>query len=102
MSGPARRLARRSVLVAVIALVSGPGLYGLQTPIPDRQQSPPPPATGLILGQVVDAASGRPVPGAIVSLAASTAALLAAGLVAPGEVEMTATGPAVPTRMITD
>jgi hypothetical protein len=83
-------------------LVSGSGLYGRQTPIPDRQQAPPPPATGLIVGQVVDAATGRPVPGAIVSLAASTAALLAAGLVAPGEVEMTAAGPAVPTRMITD
>jgi protocatechuate 3,4-dioxygenase beta subunit len=100
MSGPARRLARRSVLVAVIGLVSGPGLYGRQTPIPDRQQTPDPPATGLIVGQVVDATTGRPVPGAIVSLTASTAALAAAGLVAPGELQMTATGPAVPTRMI--
>ena len=31
------------------------------------QPAPPPPA-GLIPGRVVDAASGRPVPGAIVSL----------------------------------
>src|SRR6187402_3467174 len=31
-------------------------------------QPPPPPPTGLILGRVVDAASGRPVPGAIVAL----------------------------------
>ena len=102
MSGPARRLARRLVLVAVVALVSGLDLYGRQTSVPDRQQTPDPPATGLIVGQVLDAATGRPVPGAIVSLAASTAALLAAGLLAPGEVEMTAAGPAVPTRMITD
>ena len=102
MSRPARRPARRLVLVAVVAMLAGHELYGRQLTTADRQQAPPPPATGLIVGQVVDGATGRPVPGAIVSLVASTASLVASGLVAPGEVEMTAAGPAVPMRMITD
>ena len=35
---------------------------------PAQPQPPPPPPTGLILGRVVDAATNRPVPGAIVAL----------------------------------
>src|SRR5262245_32723959 len=82
MSGPARRLARRLVLVAVVTLLAADDLHGRQTTT-DRQQVPPPPATGLVVGQVLDAANGRPVPGAIVSLFTNTAALLAAGLAGP-------------------
>jgi protocatechuate 3,4-dioxygenase beta subunit len=90
------------VLVAVVTLLAAHDLQSRQNPTQERQQVSPPPATGLIVGQIVDAASGRPVPGAIVSLTANTAALLAAGLAGPSEEEMIARGPAVPTRMIAD
>lgn len=57
------RVARASgVLVGVLALAIG---AGAQAPRPD-------PRTGLIVGQVVDAANGRPVAGAIVSIGGST------------------------------
>ena len=35
---------------------------------PAQPQPPPPPPTGLILGRIVDAATNRPVPGAVVTL----------------------------------
>src|SRR5262252_4149416 len=38
------------------------------SPSPSGPAKPKSPATGLILGQVVDAGSGRPVPGAIVTI----------------------------------
>jgi protocatechuate 3,4-dioxygenase beta subunit len=88
------------VLVAGVTLFAAHDLHGRQT-TPNRQQVPPPPATGLIVGQVIDAASGRSVPGAIVSLNTNTAALLAAGLASSAE-EFAALGPAVPTRIIAD
>src|SRR5688572_28327842 len=45
-------------------------------------QPAPPPPTGLILGRVVDAASGRPVPGAIVAL--QNVSILMPGAPPPG------------------
>jgi protocatechuate 3,4-dioxygenase beta subunit len=90
------------VLVAVVTLFAAHDLHSRQSTIPDRRQVPPPPATGLIVGQVIDAAGGRPISGAIVSLNTNTAALLAAGRAGPSEDEMIARGPAVPTRIITD
>ena len=45
---------------------------------PPAQPAPPPP-TGLILGRVVDAASGRPVPVAIVALQNGTMISIAEG-----------------------
>ena len=56
----------RTTLLA-IALVSGAGLAAQQTPPPAA-----PPATGLIVGQVVDGESGRPVAESIVTLMANT------------------------------
>lgn len=53
-------------------------------------QPAPPPPTGLILGRVVDAASGRPVPGAVVALQNGS-------LITPG-----APGPGSPPRALTN
>lgn len=104
MARPARALAFRSALVAVLTLVAGQSLDSRQVPAIDRQQPPPPPPTGLIAGQVLDGASGRPVPGAIVSLSSSALSLAAAGVTNSADlVELAQTqGPAVPNRIITD
>lgn len=57
----------RVALVTAIAVVSfALGVFALQAGAP---QLPPPPATGLIVGQVIDGSTGRPVSGAIVSIA---------------------------------
>jgi protocatechuate 3,4-dioxygenase beta subunit len=91
------------VLVAVVALSVGQTLQSRQIPArpaQDRPQSDAPPATGLIVGQVVDAATGKPVPGAVVSLTQSPLALAAAAPITPEIIEMPQTGPAVPTRVI--
>ena len=105
MSRPARRLARRSSLVALLAVWLGQGLHSWQTPYPlspDRQQNAPPP-TGMILGQVVDAGTGRPVPGAVVSLTSSPVASAAGVTNAADFIEMSAAQtPSVPTRVIAD
>jgi hypothetical protein len=54
-------------------------LAALQIP----QPAPPPPPTGLILGRVVDAASGRPIAGAIVALQNGTIIMPGAPLPGP-------------------
>ena len=103
MARPARASSFRSALVAVFTLFAGLHLSGRQTPVPDRQQPSPPPATGLIVGQVLDAAAGKPVPGAIVSLTTGPAALAATGLANLAEgIEVLPAGPAVPNRVIAD
>jgi protocatechuate 3,4-dioxygenase beta subunit len=105
MSGPARRLALRSSLVALLAFSLGQNLSSRQTPSPsspDRQQNPPP-ATGMILGQVVDASTGRPLAGALVSLTSSPLAAAAGPVNAADVIELAATQtPNVPTRVIAD
>ncbi|HYN07472.1 MAG TPA: carboxypeptidase-like regulatory domain-containing protein [Vicinamibacterales bacterium] len=106
MSAPTRHYVRWSVLVAVVALFVGQTLQSRQTPArptQDRQLPDAPPATGLIVGQVVDAGTGRPIAGAIVSLTSSALSLAATGLTNPADVlEMVPAGPSVPTRVITN
>jgi protocatechuate 3,4-dioxygenase beta subunit len=59
-------------------------------------QQPAPPSTGFIVGQVIDFASGRPVPGAVVALSGS-------GPPAPAPVGRGGATPAVPPpRALTD
>ena len=104
MSAPARHYVRWSVLVAVVALSVGQPLQSRQTParpVQDRQQPEAPPATGLIVGQVLDAATGKPVPGANVSLTTSPLSLAATGVTNAADLlEIAQTGPSVPTRVI--
>lgn len=103
MSRPARRLALRSSLVALLAVCLGQGLHSWQTPSPsspDRQQNAPPP-TGMILGQVVEAGTGSPVIGAIVTLTTASSPVTFSAL--PAElIEGPIGGPGVPSRVITD
>ena len=105
MSGPARILACRPALVAIATLVIGGGLSGRAAQLPSQQQTQqPPPATGMIMGQVVDAATGKPVPGAIVSLVTATPNAATTGITNSADlVEMIQqTGPNVPNRIISD
>ncbi len=81
--------------------VAGQG-RGTPTQQPAQPQKPPPPlvTTGLIVGRVVDAATGRPVAGASVQLGGgvpSAPAPVPAGGVRPGQ-----TPPAPPPRFMTD
>src|SRR4029453_1439429 len=103
MSRPARRRALRSSLVALLAVGLGQGLHSWQTPSPsspDRQQNAPPP-TGMILGQVVDAGTGSPVIGAIVTLTTASSPVTFSAL--PAElIEGPIAGPGVPSRVITE
>ncbi len=103
MSRPALRRARRLVLVAVVMLIVGPRLYGGQVPAQERQPSTPPPATGLIMGQVVDAATGKPVPGAVVTVTTAPAAATT-GLTNQADLVQIAqaAGPAAPLRVVAD
>jgi carboxypeptidase family protein len=103
MSGPARELALRSSLVALLVLSLGQHLSSRQTPAPaspDRQQNAPP-ATGMILGQVVDAATARPLPGAIVTLTTSLS-FQTTGVLPAELIEVPPGAPGVPLRVITD
>src|SRR5262245_20777194 len=103
MSRPARRLALRSSLVALLVLSLAPSLLSRQIPSPSSAgtQQNAPPATGLILGQVVDTGTGTPIIGAIVTLTTATLAVAVATL--PAElIEGPIAGPGVPTRVITD
>jgi carboxypeptidase family protein len=107
MSTPTRHYVRWSVLVAVVALSVSQTLQSRQTParpVQDRQQPEAPPATGLIVGQVLDAAAGKPVPGAIVSLTQNQLPLGATGGMPPAAdlAGVIAAGPAIPNRVIAD
>src|SRR6478735_11950563 len=61
-SRPARREPIVPRLVAVLSIVSMATLFQGQTP---------PPATGLVLGQIVDGSSGKPIAGVTVTLTAT-------------------------------
>ena len=57
------RASARSFVVGILALASG--LVAAQAP---PQTQPPPRGRGFVMGQVVDAAGGRPIPAAVVTL----------------------------------
>src|SRR5438874_1119796 len=93
MSRPLAVLVATLVLNAAAA-ASGRGVQGVPPPPPgglmpvaqdpssSRSQQPAP--TGVILGQVVDAATGRPIPSATVALIGRSPVALPAGAMSPG------------------
>jgi hypothetical protein len=87
------RASARSFVVGMVALASG--LAAAQAP---PQNQPPQRGRGFVVGQVVDAADGRPIPGAIVSIGGGTGPV-EAGLV-PFDVTIVPT--AAPRQVITD
>jgi protocatechuate 3,4-dioxygenase beta subunit len=58
----------RVALLSCSAALAGGLSLAAQAPAAGGSQTPPPPSTGLIVGQVIDASSGRPVAGAIVAI----------------------------------
>jgi len=60
--------ARRLRTLAVVLACLGTGLVTAQAPQPSQTQPAPVKGTGFLLGQIVDAGTNKPIPGAIVNL----------------------------------
>ena len=86
------RLVSRSFVVGLVACASG--LAAAQAPLPNQA---PARGRGFVIGQVVDAAAGRPIPGAVVSI--SSGAVPAEALLLSGEI---ASLPNAPRQVIAD
>jgi protocatechuate 3,4-dioxygenase beta subunit len=86
------RASARSFVVGMVALTSG--LAAAQAPL----QNQPPRGRGFIVGQVVDADGGRPIPAAMVQLGGGPAAPAEAGLLPPEMAVM----PSPPRQVIAD